>query len=185
MTLYKHDPTTLQLIPTKAKSNWKLLVALAVIFVSLGFGSAVHVNTVFERIPVVLTPKAEQCTDENVKAYIERLHLKFSKIVYQQVMLESGNLKSPAFRELHNLVGMQVSSGRQGPGKDVGQRFASYDNWKESLVDYAIWQAMYTGDIKTEEDYYYFLDKVYCEPTPGTPYSSRLKQIAYEPPRSP
>lgn len=178
MILYKHDPTTLQLLPTKEKSNWKLLVAIAVAFVCMGFGSAVKVNTIIERIPVLLTPRVDLCTDENVTAYINKLHLKHQHIVWQQTVLESAHYTSPYFKMYNNVTGMHVCVGRPSTGTNADNIMASYDGWKESLVDYAIWQAAYAANIESDEDYYYFLDRVYCTTVvAGQTYSQRLKQI--------
>jgi hypothetical protein len=179
MQTYKFNPETLQYVATKDRSALKIIGMSAVVFICLGFGTAVKVNTVFDKIPVVLASREDQCTPENVKAYLLKLHVRFDSIVYQQVMLESANLTSPVFKSQNNLLGMQVSSGRPTTGKSVGLRFASYDNWKESLVDYALWQASYTADIKTADDYYFFLDKIYCEQIPGTKYSKELRKIRF------
>lgn len=177
MQMYKYDPTTLQLVPTKNKPNLKLLAFIVTICISLGFTSAVRVNTIFERIPVVLVSHEDVCDSTNVKTYIQKLHIRFPDVVYRQVLIESGHFSSPIFRGQHNLLGMQVSDGRPTTGKNVGQRFASYDNWKESLVDYALWQAAYASEIQTEGQYYDFLDRIYCEPSAGPKYSIRLKQV--------
>lgn len=178
MILYKHDPVTLQLVPTKAKSNWKLLVIAAVLFVCMGFGTAVKVNTIFERIPVILTPKADLCTDENVTIYLSKLHLKHPHIVWQQTVLESTHYTSPYYKMYNNVTGMHACSGRPSTGTGADPIMASYGTWKESLIDYAIWQAAYAANIDSDEDYYYFLDRVYCTTiVNGQTYSQRLKQI--------
>jgi uncharacterized FlgJ-related protein len=147
----------------------------------MGFGSAVKVNTIVQRIPVYLEHKEDPCNDETVKAYIASLHLKYPDIVYRQVILESGHFQSPIYRDLNNLLGMEATAGRPTLGTNIGQRFARYNNWKESIADYAIWQATMAREVRNEEEYYYLLDKVYCpgdlEENRGAPYSTLLKQI--------
>lgn len=178
MTLYKHDPGILQFVPVKPKSNWRLVLTASILFVCMGFGSAVHINTIFERIPVILAPREDLCTTENVTNYISKLHLKHQHIVWQQTVLESAHYSSPYFKMYNNVTGMHACSGRPSTGTDADPIMASYKNWKESLIDYAIWQAAYAANIESDEDYYYFLDRVYCTTlVNGQAYSQRLKQI--------
>jgi len=40
---------------------------------------------------------------------------------------------------------------------------AYYDNWIESVYDYAFYQSTYLSTLKTEEEYYFYLDKSYAE----------------------
>lgn len=184
MKLYKFNDSTLQWEDFRTKTNFRTPILVAIVFLIMGFSSALKFNTVIERVPVILQHREEECDTLAVRRYIATLNLRFPKIVYQQVMLESAWLTSPIYRQFNNMTGMQVATARPTTGKDVGNRFASYESWKECLLDYALWQAAYTSEIKTEADYYYFLDKVYCEPTGGIPYSQRLKQIPYESPGS-
>jgi len=154
---------------------------IAVCLILMGFGSAVKVNTIVQRIPVYLEHKEDPCNDETVKAYIQSLHLRFPDIVYRQVILESGHYQSPIFRDLNNLMGMEATAGRPTLGVNIGQRFAKYNSWKESIADYALWQTTMTREARNEEEYYYLLDKIYCpdvlEENSGIPYSTRLKQL--------
>lgn len=184
MELYKFDHHTLRLEKVKRGHmiNIKVVLFSLAIFLILGFSSGMKITTVLERIPVIFQKKEEvACNKKTVKAYIKRLNLRFGKIVYQQAVVESHWFNSPLFMKFNNLMGMQPSTGRPTTGVTSGERFAKYESWKESLIDYALWQASYTTDIKTEEDYYYLLDKIYCEKdSSGFKYSDRLKQIPYE-----
>ena len=71
---------------------------------------------------------------------------------------------------------MEYTKGRPTLGQNIGNRFARYNNWKESLADYCIWQGVMARDIRNESEYYELLDKVYC-PDSGVLYSTRLKKI--------
>jgi len=177
MKLYKFNEKTLQYEHTKTW-NLRLGILVACVFLVMGFGSAVKVNTIVERIPVVLTPRTDACTDENVIAYIDKIHLKHQHIVWQQTVIESAHYTSPYFKMYNNVTGMHACLGRPSTGTNIDPIMASYDNWKESLIDYGIWQAAYASNIESDEDYYYFLDKVYCTTiVDGKTYSQRLKQI--------
>lgn len=181
MQMYKFNPHTLEYVAAKDKTRLTTLALCAVVFLIMGFSSGVKVNTVLEKVPVVLKATPEECNDANVKAYIQKLHLKFPEIVYQQAVLESQHFNSPVFKQLNNLLCMENAKTRPTTGVDVGTRFAKYNSWQESLVDYALWQACYAQNINSEEEYYYLLDKLYCNSSlaenAGPSYSSRLKQI--------
>lgn len=183
MQVYKFNTQTLEYEITKQRKYIHYFI-VAAIFIILGFGSGVKINTLVERIPIVLISKPEPCNPENIKAFIKKTNLKFPKIVYQQIMVESQNLKSPIFLQLNNLMGMENARSRPTTGKDTGVRFAQYENWKQSIVDYALWQASYAKEIQNEDDYYYLLDRLYCSKdlpeNSGQLYSTRLKQIKYE-----
>lgn len=182
MQHYKLNPKTLELEPAIVKVySFKVLGLIAVCLLFLGFSSAVKVNTIVERIPVYMEHKEDPCNDETVRAYIKTLNLRFPHIIYQQVIVESQHFQSPIYRDLNNLLGMECTIGRPTLGRNIGQRFAKYNTWKESLADYAIWQSYMTREVRNEEEYYYFLDKVYCphqlQENCGALYSTRLKQI--------
>ena len=180
MQHYKYCSNTLKFIPAK-RYNFLTLGLIAVCLVILGFSSAVKVNTIVERIPVYLEHKDEPCTDESVKAYIKALNLRYPDIVYRQTILESNHFTSPLYKNLNNLLGMEATTTRPTFGINIGQRFAKYDSWKESLADYAIWQSYMAREIRNEQEYYLLLDKIYCPYTlqenAGALYSTRLKQL--------
>lgn len=184
MQHYRINSSTLALEEVKPKRSYYSLVIFAVILLLLGFSSGVKVNTVIEKIPVILKPKEPECTPTNVKEFIAKLNLRFPKIVYQQVMCESNNLTSATFKQFNNLLGMENARIRPTVGTDIGARWAKYENWKQSLVDYALWQTSMAYNIDTEEDYYALLDEVYCnyklKENAGERYSTRLKRINYD-----
>ena len=54
---------------------------------------------------------------------------------------------------------------------------AYYNNWEESILDYAFWYSTYASKCKSEEEFYQLLDKVYAE---NELYSKKLKNIIEE-----
>ena len=110
-----------------------------------------------------------------VLEYINDLNIKFPEIVYAQAILETGNFTSNICIENNNLFGMQQATIR--PTTSVGSKnnHANYTSWKESVMDYALYQCYYLSDIKTEQDYLEYLDKNYSEI--GDKYSVRLLKI--------
>ena len=94
--------------------------------------------------------------------YIEQLNVKYPEIVYAQAKLESGNFNSPLFKLNNNLFGMGVIKNR--PTTSLGARygFAYFNTWKDSVLDYVIYQCLYLKD-KSYQEYLHYLDTTYAE----------------------
>ncbi len=58
--------------------------------------------------------------------------------------------------------------------KGTNRNHAYYDSWQESLYDYALFYNTYLHDIKTEGEYYGYLQQYYAE---DPNYVERLKNI--------
>ena len=95
---------------------------------------------------------------------IHKLGIKFPHIVYRQALLESGFFKSKIFRFNNNLFGMKHPNKRTTISKGNINGYAYYSNWKESLIDYSLWQKSNFID-GTELDYFKLLRKSYDEDT--------------------
>lgn len=122
----------------------------------------------------------QECNDtlslENVKKYLELYRVENRDIVYAQIRLESGNLTSFLTRNNNNFLGMKYP--HQRPTTSIGEKngFANYENWKDCIQDYAIWQSRYAKKLSKEE-YFSYLEEVYAEsPT----YISKLKELINE-----
>ena len=72
---------------------------------------------------------------------------------------------------------MKVATRRPTTNKGEENGHAYYDNWKESVVDYAFYQAQYLSDIKTEANYLQYLNASYAE---APNYMEQLKKIILE-----
>lgn len=174
MQTYKFNTQTLQWdqVP-KTKKFWNLLIAAA-IFAAVGFTSGVKVNTIVDKIPVIIRSNEVKFSPENLKKEIARLNIKFGDIVYKQAVLETGGFTSNIFKNNNNLFGMKKPALR--PTTVVGEQFnhAVFNTWQESVIDMAIWNGVYCKDIKTEEEYYTLLQAIYAE---DPSYVSRLKAL--------
>jgi uncharacterized FlgJ-related protein len=93
---------------------------------------------------------------------LKRLNIKYPHIVLAQSMIESGHFESNIFRCNHNLFGMKQARQRVTTALGTNLNHAYYNNWKESVLDYAMFQAAYLRDLKTEEAYLLYLDKNYA-----------------------
>jgi uncharacterized FlgJ-related protein len=94
---------------------------------------------------------------------LKRLNVKYPHIVMAQAMIESGHFQSNIFRSNHNLFGMKEARQRVTTARGTNLNHAYYENWKESVIDYAMFQASYLKDLKTEAAYLEYLDKNYAE----------------------
>ena len=112
---------------------------------------------------------------ENVMKYLKELNVKFPHIVLAQAIIESGNFTSKICKENHNLFGMREARLRISNNLGTKRGHAAYSNWKESVVDYALYQATYLSRCKTEAEYYAYLARSYAA---GPHYSVTVKKLA-------
>ena len=70
---------------------------------------------------------------------------------------------------------MKPAKLRPTTSKGVLNGYAYYNNWKESVLDYALYQAAYAKSIDTEDNYYILLT-TFAE---DTSYTKKLKNIQY------
>jgi len=143
-----------------------VLSLLTAISVSLVFTRMNDVRYITEETRAIIlreNDKANEFTPEKLKAYILELNIRFPHIVYAQAQLESGRFKSKIFKENNNLFGMKQARRRPTTNKGEENGHAFYDNWKESVVDYAFYSAQYLSHIKSEKEYFDYLGQNYAE----------------------
>jgi len=114
-------------------------------------------------------------TEEKFIDELKRLNVKYPHIVMAQSILETGHWKSQVFKANHNLFGMKQANIRINTAKGTNLNHAYYDNWQESLYDYAFYQCRYMSSVHSEEDYFLALDASYA--AAGGDYSKALKQV--------
>ena len=93
-------------------------------------------------------------SEENLIEEIKRVKIKNAHIFYAQILIESKHFKSPKFKKFNNLCGMRVAGSR--PSTRSGEDdfgFATYRNWKDCVLDYALLQSGFARDLK-ENEYY-------------------------------
>jgi hypothetical protein len=105
---------------------------------------------------------------------IKELDVKYPYIVLAQSILETGHWTSIVFKENHNLFGMKMANKRIKTAKGTQLNHAYYNNWQESVYDYAFYQCRYLSKINSEQEYYDALDATYAE---AFKYSEKLKEI--------
>lgn len=72
---------------------------------------------------------------------------------------------------------MREAKRRPTTNKGTENGHAYFDNWKESVVDYAFYQAAYLFKLKNEGEYWDYLGQNYAE---DPNYVNKLKKIIEE-----
>lgn len=161
------------------KSNLIISISILLIITGLFIWVVFYENPEKPMKTVVINTKYEQDTtfsEIELVHYLEELNVKYPDIVYAQAKLESGNFKSALFKLNNNLFGMKAICNR--PTTSIGSRygFAYFKTWRDSVLDYVIYQCLYLKD-KTYEEYLFYLDTVYAE---DPNYINKIKNIAKE-----
>lgn len=138
-----------------------------------GFDTGANTLSDYERS--IIIREQDKFTEDKFKEYLLELNIKFPHIVYAQAVLETGHFKSQVFKNNQNLFGMKQARQRAttNAGTDLGH--AVYHHWRESVVDYALYQCAFLGKIHSEEAYYQYLSANYAE---ATNYVSQVKTLA-------
>ena len=107
--------------------------------------------------------------------YVYSLNIRFPHIILAQAHLESGKFTSGIFVNNNNLFGMRQARLRPTTNKGSRNGFAKYDHWRDSVMDYILYYAVYMHKFKTEEAYYAYLDRSYAN---NPHYSKLITKIA-------
>lgn len=117
-----------------------------------------------------------ELTKENVIKFIKELPLQHADILYQKIILETGHLKSTLAKEYNNLTGMRVVKKRTTTQSGTAIKgYGKYDDWRDSILDYLLWQQAVVKKKMTKEEYYNFTAKIYS--VKREQYVKTLKQI--------
>jgi len=131
-------------------------------------------NIDYEEALVIVTEK-DSFTEQKLVDYLIEINVKFPDIVFSQARYESGNFKSTIFKDNNNLFGMKVANVRATTSLGEQHGHAYYRSWRESVMDYALYQNAYTRKIDNREEYMQYLKDNYAEGT----YQS-IRQIMLE-----
>jgi hypothetical protein len=114
-------------------------------------------------------------SQEALVKYVYSLNVRFPHIILAQAHLESGKFTSGIFVKNNNLFGMRQARLRPTTNKGSRNGFAKYDHWRDSVMDYILYYAVYMHKFKTEEAYYAYLDRSYAN---NPHYSKLIRKIA-------
>ena len=152
-------------IVTLAFIIFGLIVFSILIGFTLGYyaGKYQPINTLSNKEKVIVINTMDPFKTDSLKSYLEQLNVKFADIVYAQAQLETGGFTSNIFRENHNLFGMKQAMKRSSTNKGEQFGHAYYDTWRESVLDYALFQCKYLSEITTRDEYLQYLRQNYAE----------------------
>ena len=128
-----------------------------------------------EMIVLSLDKEKNKFSEEKFVEELKRLNVKYPYIVMAQSIAETGHYKSQVFKENHNLFGMKMARVRVNTANGVQNGHAYYDDWYQSVYDYAFYQCSVLSNINTEEEYFLYLSSSYAEA--GDKYTKLLKEI--------
>jgi hypothetical protein len=94
---------------------------------------------------------------------MKKLKIKYPETVLSQAILETGNFTSDIFKENHNLFGMKVAGSRPTSAIGTNRGHAQYKNWKESVIDYALFQSFTIAKLPSnnKQEYRTYIQKFY------------------------
>jgi hypothetical protein len=154
----------------------------------LGFGAVIGILTILglninssKKIEalsleekLIILREANTFSEQKLIESIKELNFKFPHIVLAQAKLESSNFSSPIFLENNNLFGMKEAKVRANLAIGTKRSHAFYKNWKDSLLDYALYYSTYLSKIRTESEYFEYLNQSYAQ---DPNYVVKLKNI--------
>jgi uncharacterized FlgJ-related protein len=114
-------------------------------------------------------------TEDKLYTFIESLNIRFPHIVMAQAVIETGSFTSKMFKAHNNLFGMKCPKSRPTTNVGKGGSYAKFENWKQSVIDYALFQAAYMSKIRTEADYFSYISRNYAQ---DSTYIEKVKKIA-------
>lgn len=116
-------------------------------------------NNIVDTVYVERMPFSEDAFIEALKD----VNVRFPYIALAQAKIETGNFTSQVFKENHNLFGMKLPRIRTTTALGTKNNHAYYNNWLESVYDYAMYQNYMMCNIETESEYYCKLGESYAE----------------------
>lgn len=102
--------------------------------------------------------RSEKKKIDRVIEIMEEIGIRFPRIVFCQMVLETGSFSSSIYRFNHNPFGMKESSRNWDSGSQKGHAY--YHSLHEAMMDYADWQKSWSRSrqAKTEKEYLAFLN---------------------------
>jgi uncharacterized FlgJ-related protein len=178
MKIYKYNQSTLQYEPIPHLS--KILKGLAIFLLLFGFIGATSEkedNYIITAEDVLLVNSQNEFSEDKFISMLDEINLPYPHITLAQAKLETGNFTSKIFTENHNSFGQKEAKVRINLARGTQYGHAYYNNWEESILDYAFWYSTYASKCKSEGEFYQLLDKVYAE---DELYSKKLKNMVEE-----
>ncbi len=127
-----------------------------------------------EIILLNVSDTTSEFSQDKMVSLMKELNIKYPHIVMAQSLIETGHFDSKIFHENHNLFGMKQARTRVTTAQGTQYNHAYYENWRESVYDYAFYQCRYLSVLKTEEEYLAYLGRSYAE---DPNYLSKIRSL--------
>mgnify|MGYP001233914159 FL=1 len=166
MQLYKYDEDSIsfkKVSYVKYLTLWTIFTMGVLLY---GIVKPPKVEVVEKLTPMekyIVINEATKFSEEKLIEEIKRLNFNFPYLVYCQSYVETGAWTSRIYRENNNLFGMKQAQVRANLAVGTQYEHAYYNNWKESLYDYAFYYSEYLSDIKDEDQYIDYVNQRYAE----------------------
>ena len=176
--LYRYDNN--KLLYTKVKYGELILKTILVtigLVIVLGISNKINgerLEELWVEEKLIIIDEYNEFSEEKLISKIKELNFRFPHIILAQAKLETGNFKSQSFISGNNMFGMKQAKSRANTAQGTEFGHASYDTWKESLYDYALYYNAYLNKLRTESQYYSYLSQNYAT---DPEYVSKLKNI--------
>jgi len=142
------------------------LPSVIILTIIMFFGATKDATPVIEKLTeverMIVIDQETHFTKDRLIVEIGYMNFKHPEIVYAQAILETGNFTSVIFKENNNMFGMKLPRTRATKAIDENRGHARFENWEDSLDDYAMYYNAYLKNLN-EEKYYQFLEKFYAE----------------------
>lgn len=164
--------------------NTKQSIIYSILIFLSGMGLMSWINCFEEDKPTkivwnhVIVNEDRDFTKEKLVEEIDKYNFRFPHIVYAQALQETGHFTSDNFSKHNNVFGMKVAKSRITTAKKHKETIhATYNDWQESVIDRALFETTFMRQLKTEAEYYNYLDRNYAE---DKTYENKLKKLAKE-----
>lgn len=147
--------------PRSFKNKLSLII-LTVILASTIVGIRYIPKMIQNKDEVTSTEEAQLEFKDSLLNAIFELRLEHPYIVYSQAIIESGNFTSNIWKENNNMFGMKVPERRATLAIGISKGHAVYRNWRDCLVDYALYQSAYLRGL-SEDEYFSKIGRSYAE----------------------
>ena len=135
----------------------------------------IRVLTIFFIFFIFSTFKVKECekfTIKNLIIYMKQLKIAYIEIALKQAKYETTRFSSPIYKTNHNLFGMRFPELRETTAIGSKDCYALYENWKQSVKDYLLWQQY--RKVKCKNGYDFLKKRKYC---PNKEYISEIRKV--------
>lgn len=154
----------------QGKTIKKYMYHVLVLALGYGIGFAYNAKDILNASEALakqsqLSGLSNDFSEKALIALMKELKIKYPEVALSQARLETGNFTSDIFKENHNLFGMKMAELRPTSAVGVNRGHALYTNWKESVVDYALFQSFIISRLKnvSKDAYREHIQKYYSE----------------------